>query len=232
VNYSQERGKVAEWVKKKLIGEQLDDDVLEEYNPFNRYFTGILYPLSHDQYKDEDEDEDEDEDGEQTPSVKKPTYFQPPSSIGFSFYMQGGVHPIRIFFQASKYEYNKLGHITKWIKKDFGGKEIVVNSCLDTVVSENIFEGEGCIQVVCRRHDKGQIVTVTLINKNFCDSSTKQDDSSTQQRYRALNSFFEVELKCMSYCQMWCMASSSGVLFLIGNLFKSIDEFNAGYNIS
>ena len=35
-----------------------------------------------------------------------------------------------------------------------------------------------------------------------------------------------------SYCQMWCMASSSGVLFLIGNLFKSIDEFNAGYNIS
>ena len=36
----------------------------------------------------------------------------------------------------------------------------------------------------------------------------------------------------MSYCQMWCMASSSGVLFLIGNLFNSIDEFNAGYNIS
>jgi len=37
---------------------------------------------------------------------------------------------------------------------------------------------------------------------------------------------------CPSYCQMWCMASSSGVLFLIGNLLKSIDEFNAGYNIS
>ena len=36
----------------------------------------------------------------------------------------------------------------------------------------------------------------------------------------------------VSYCQMWCMASSSGILFLIGNLFKSIDEFNAGYNIS
>ena len=36
----------------------------------------------------------------------------------------------------------------------------------------------------------------------------------------------------LSYCQMWCMASSSGVLFLIGNLFNSIDEFNAGYNIS
>ena len=35
-----------------------------------------------------------------------------------------------------------------------------------------------------------------------------------------------------SYCQMWCMAYSSGNLFLIGNLFNSIDEFNAGYNIS
>ena len=35
-----------------------------------------------------------------------------------------------------------------------------------------------------------------------------------------------------SYCQMWCIAYSSGNLFLIGNLFNSIDEFNAGYNIS
>ena len=38
--------------------------------------------------------------------------------------------------------------------------------------------------------------------------------------------------KRSSYCQMWCMAYSSGNLFLIGNLFNSIDEFNAGYNIS
>ena len=48
---------------------------------------------------------------------------------------------------------------------------------------------------------------------------------------RSLNKCKVLGIK-KSYCQMWCMASSSGILFLIGNLFNSIDEFNAGYNIS
>ena len=61
---------------------------------------------------------------------------------------------------------------------------------MDTVVSENIFDEEGCIEVVWRNHDKGQIATVTLINKNVLKDPKDREE-------RAMNSFFEVELKCI-----------------------------------
>ena len=85
MNYRQSRKDLFEWVKKQLIGgENLPEDILVENNPFDRYFTGILYPISESQ--GETEQVFDDEDSEDVAPVKKSTRYQPPSSMGFSFF--------------------------------------------------------------------------------------------------------------------------------------------------
>ena len=78
------------WVKKQLTGtgEELKDGLLYENNPFDRYVTGILYPIS--EPLDDLEDMDFEDDGDEASKIKTTTQYQPPSSMGFSLYTKMG----------------------------------------------------------------------------------------------------------------------------------------------
>jgi len=196
LNYRQSRKDLFEWVKKQLIGgEKLADDILLENNPFDRYFTGILYPISESQ--GETEQALEDEDSEDVAPVKKSTRYQPPSSMGFSFFMKGGEQTLRIFFQASEYiSLPKIDNRRRWEKRSLcvdDGEEIVFNRRNGTSISREVFDGKGRIDVVWRPYDSGQIATVTLTNIQPFSGFNENEPRIA----KAKKSLFEVELRCI-----------------------------------
>jgi len=199
VNYREKRIALLEWIKKQLIGERLKDDTLIENNPFDRYFTGILYPISESQidldYEDTETDTDTEKDAS---SVKKSMHYQPPSSMGFSFYMKGEGQSLRILFQAAIYLENKRkDNVRSWEKKYLcqdDGEELVFHSAANSILSNEIFDGKARVDVIWRPHDEGQIATVTLTNiQQFDEGSSTENDP---RKVKAERSLFEVTLKC------------------------------------
>ncbi len=196
MNYIEERIKLLEWTRKQLIGDRLIDNRLIENNPFDRYFTGILYPIS--EFQGEPEDETSDEDSEEILPVKKPIRYQPPSSMGFSFYMKGGDQSLRIFFQAVVYTDNgREDSERSWQKENLckdDGEEVEFYSRDGSILSKKVFNKKGRIDVVWRPHDEGQVATVTLTNiQQFNEDSFNGEERRTK---KAEKSLFEVTLKC------------------------------------
>mgnify|MGYP000680381515 CR=1 FL=1 len=191
MNYRENRIELLDWTKKQLMGDKLTDNILIENNPFDRYFTGILFPISEPQ-EELDENSNE-EDTEEVKAELKTIRYQPPSSLGFSFYMKGGEQSLRVFFQAYTYTYNgKENYIQSWKKESLcsdDGEEIIFNNKNGATQRQEIFDGKGRIDVIWRQHDKGQIATVTLTN-------AQQNDSPNDRKETAKKSLFEVVLKC------------------------------------
>src|SRR5699024_936311 len=137
VDYNKERKKFVQWVKERLSGEKLrfdekiQSEILVEPNPFNRYTTGILYLAG---VSDEVEDDAKDEDREI--STKTTQSYQPPSSMGFSFYDDSSVHNIKICYKAVRFE-----HIDS---KDSGISERRKRQCKKIYLDElGIDDGNG-----------------------------------------------------------------------------------------
>ncbi|MDF1690365.1 MAG: helicase-related protein [Cycloclasticus sp.] len=197
MNYRQKRKDLLKWVKEQLIGgEKLADDILIENNPFDRYVTGILYPIS--EVEEVVEDDVSDEDSEDASFVKKSIRYQPPSSMGFSFYMKGGDQSLRVFFQAAIYsDKGKKNHARSWGKTSLcqgDGEELEFHSRDGAALSKVVFEGRGRIDVVFRAHDHGQIATITLTNvQQFDECNSPEKDL---RKAKAERSLFEVNLKC------------------------------------
>jgi len=189
MDYRENRIKLLEWTKKQLMGGQLTDNILIEKNPFDRYVTGILYPISD--AHDEELDDISDEIGEV--KGKKNLRYQPPSSMGFSFYMEGGEQSVRIFFQAASYrKKDKKGYIQKWEKKRLcsdDGEEIIFHTKNGATQKTTIFDGNGRIDIIWREHNDGQIATVTLTNTQITTLNESREDI-------AEHSLFEVVLRC------------------------------------
>lgn len=193
MNYQQKRYEFIGWVKKQLIGDKLQDDILIENNPLDRYVTGILYPKS--ESLDELDDIDFNEDADDVSQVRKVTQYQPPSSLGFSFYICFGEQPLRVFFNAYQYlDKGKGDHIQRWEKQclgDEGGQEIVFHAEQKAIeISKDIWEGKGRIDVSFKPHNEGQIATVSLTNMLI-------PDDVGDRKQKAEKSLFEVELKCI-----------------------------------
>ncbi len=194
MDYQLERKRLLRWIKKKLIGEDLVEGKLEESNPFNRYVTGVLYPLS--KYENSYEEKGAEEDDDEASAIQKTSHYQPPSSMGFSFYMAPGDHSLRVFFDASHYLYlNKNDNIHSWKKKTFSdsGDELIFNSRNGLAQNRNVFDGRARVDVLFRAYDTGSIVTITLTNIQKEDSS----DCSNKRDKQAEGALFEVELKCL-----------------------------------
>ena len=189
------------WVKEQVTGEDLKDGILFESNPFNRYFTGILYPISELQ---EELDDELEEDSVASTQVKKSSHYQPPSSMGFSFYMAGGEQSLRVFFKAAVFlPIIKKDSRPRWEKQSLGikdGQEIVFNSSAGSTVSHQVWDGKARIEVIWRPYGEGQIATVTMTNTNLYEESAQQSEESKSEnprKERAEKSLFEVELKCI-----------------------------------
>jgi len=93
MDYQTQRTNLIEWIKNQLIGFDYKDNILAGIAPLDRFFTGILFPVSH--------GENEPDDDETAQPVKKEKRYIPPSSAGFSFYITDELIKLGIFNQWS-----------------------------------------------------------------------------------------------------------------------------------
>jgi hypothetical protein len=206
MNYIKERKQFVEWTKEQLIGFDLKDGILNQ-RPLDRFHTGFLFPGSgfeENEYNDSDDENLDDENSNNTvkdKSVKKEKRrYLPPSSAGFSFYIKGEDIELRVFYNACNYtahEKKEYGRIKSWTKNKLtsDGKEILFSikkGILDHQ-NQNIIDNKGKIQLECRKHQSGFIVTVSISNTQ---SLNNEDDATKRTEDKNLKTLFEVKLKC------------------------------------
>ena len=191
-DFSAARRKFVDWVKQSLTGEELKDNLLIETNPFNRYTTGILYPMGT-EYEVENESKAPTDDVLAEEPAKK-TKYQPPSSMGFSFYVDSFLKSLRVFYSATSFKKgDNKDHVQKWDKVSLvhdDGDEI--EALLAASTKHQVLGGRGRINILVRSHGDGRIVTVTLSNI----SSAIVGEKKKERDVTAANSLFEAELRC------------------------------------
>ncbi|WP_257266524.1 helicase-related protein, partial [Endozoicomonas sp. ONNA2] len=141
-------------------------------SPLDRYFTGILFPLS--QYEDIEENTSDSDDTHAAQPIRTGKRYQPPCSAGMSFFITGKKIRLRVFYSACSFspeDKTNYGHITSWLKSSLmaeGGEEITFENPkqLTGVYSEarEVLKNRGKINVLWRPHGSGYIVTLSLTN--------------------------------------------------------------------
>lgn len=192
-DYSSARRKFVDWVKQSLIGEYLKDDILVANNPFDRYTTGILYPVGTENEVEEENDVvNEGADLAEQPAKKMK--YQPPSSMGFSFYIDSSLKTLRVFYSATSFKkHDKKDYVQKWEKSSLvqdDGEEI--EATLDSSTKHAVMDGRGRIDVLVRPHGDGKIITITLSNISPAIVGEKDKERDVM----AEGSLFESELRC------------------------------------
>jgi hypothetical protein len=192
-DYSSARRKFVDWVKQSLIGEHLKDDILIANNPFDRYTTGILYPVGTESEVEEENDVVNEEVDLAEQPAKKMKY-QPPSSMGFSFYIDSSLTTLRVFYSAMSFKkHDKKDYEQKWEKSSLvkdDGEEI--EATLDSSTKHEVMDGRGRIDVLVRPHGDGKIITVTLSNISPAIVGEKDKERDVM----AEGSLFESKLRC------------------------------------
>ena len=141
MNYAEERKNLVDWLRKQLIGPASAQEILHG-SPLDRYPTGILFPIMRDQEgidpasvsEDDDEAESPGEDtnagNDAEPAIKiKRRRYMPPSSVGFSFFVQGEEIRFQVGFSAARYEGSGergergLYRSTEYRRSSLGGDE-------------------------------------------------------------------------------------------------------------
>src|SRR5690554_4397713 len=113
MDYSAERLNLVNWIKKQMIGPVFSGD-LQGISPLRRYPVGVLYPTVETgegiDPATEDDDSSEDDyatgmesDSDQTASGIVRRRYIPPSSVGFSFYVDGSDWSVQVLFSAAIY---------------------------------------------------------------------------------------------------------------------------------
>jgi len=193
-DYSKARQSLVNWVKSTLTGSDLKNDTLWESNPFNCYTTGILYPAGTVYETNDDDEADSDDNEASLASSTKKTRYQPPSSMGFSFYIDESTQSIRVFF--SGFSFTKAGKVYNrqtWKRNalvDDGGEEIEV--ALTESSRFTVMNSRALVDVKVRPHGTGKIVTVSLSNI----SSQQKSEKEPERDATAKNSIFQSELRC------------------------------------
>lgn len=217
MNYVTERNRLVDWLRKQLIGSASAQNILHG-SPLDRYPTGILFPIMRDLEgidpasvsEDDDEAESPGEDtnagNDAEPATKRRRYM-PPSSVGFSFFVQGEKIEFQVICSAARYERtderDEGGRYisTKYQRSSLGGDEEAKTFTLPAKQPtiqfnpprENALGGRASIDVLCRPFSNGWIVTVSLFNNHELDSNGTAK-SLTQERIE--HSLFEVNLRC------------------------------------
>jgi hypothetical protein len=112
MNYSESRNTLVNWVRSQLTGFGSDQDSLNQA-PTERYPTGVLFPIFKGvegvdaafEIQDDDEDIDNDASGQnKVKTTHKKSRYTPPSSVGFSFFVQGKKVEFQVQYSAVQYE--------------------------------------------------------------------------------------------------------------------------------
>ncbi len=204
MDYPPLREKLLNWTKKQLVGFELKDNMLMGIAPLDRFFTGILFPISNGENGlDESEDELETDNLDTIKPIKKEKRYMPPSSAGFSFFIKGEQIRLRIFYYAVCYNKhpdtrNKDGRFSsqKWERIPLAhddGEEVEFS--LNGITKYTIFTGRAKINALWRPHKDGYIVTISLSNGQYLDEFT--NDPRKFQQETNEKALFEVVLQCI-----------------------------------
>jgi hypothetical protein len=194
-----------DWVRKQLIG-PLNADHLHGVLPTERFPCGALYPVSGDGEGMDpagDEIETERPAGEETseegtePCVIR--RFIPPSSLGFSFYVEGDDIQFQVLCAACRYERQERdehGRFTnEWTRKafpeagkDFAGPPVSRPPHRRVPVLDRL----AALDVLWRSFGAGWIVTVTL-----CNAQKMEEESWEYAADRAEKTLFAASLRCV-----------------------------------
>lgn len=213
MDYATERLRLVSWVKKQLIGPANDGD-LQGISPLKRYPMGVLYPtskagdgidpaISEDVLADDEFADIDGEDSDKTATGTVQKRYTPPSSIGFSFYINSTDWELQILFSAviyrqkredgrlytGSYERITFGSDDNAIKVKSAGRHFIL-PYKDNDEKEIYLAG---LDVHVRAHFNGAIVTVSLFNNQELPTDLERTKWFQEQERCAL---FEVKLGC------------------------------------
>lgn len=212
MDYSAERLNLVNWIKKQMIGPVFSGD-LQGISPLRRYPVGVLYPTveTGEGIDPATEDDDSSEydyatgmesDSDQTASGIVRRRYIPPSSVGFSFYVDGSDWSVQVLFSAAIYNEvrDKDGQFTGGYRRTgLGGDEdaLLLNRQGRHFVLPGHSDGEEMhragIDVQARPHGSGQIITISLFNNQVMPADVDPKEWSREQLKHSL---FEVQLAC------------------------------------
>jgi hypothetical protein len=212
VDYAAERLKLVGWLRKQLIGPAMGGN-LQGISPLDRYPSGALYPIINNEegldpagnidYEVEESASTVDGDGADgvLPTVRRRRYM-PPSSVGFSFFVRGGDWELQVYCSAALYEREEeRDERGRFIKKDYrrillGGDDGAITATSPNridVLQDTKGVSRAGIDIQARPYAGGEIVTVSLFNRQEVDESGQQRPGQDE---RSEKSLFEVELRC------------------------------------
>lgn len=212
--FTEPRKRLIDWVRQQLIGPPecpTDGPDLVNVLPTERFPCGALYPTSQwgegidpaSDNIDEGKSANEIADDNLAESTAGRRY-NPPSSIGFSFFINGENVRFQILSRAVRYESKdrELGRFNnEWTRTELvsgqGNDEEFTNVICpgkDQRESFSSFSDRARIDVQWRQFADGWLVTISLSNVQELEDSTKGRDYVFE---RAEKTLFEVSLRCV-----------------------------------
>ncbi len=214
------REQVYAWLRSCLIGPENpgERDALPKIKPLDRYQTGILFPVLADEHgldaaieDAEDDAEADNNNGASLGSAQGTSQarrrFVPPSSVGFSFYIEGGEGNeirLQVIPRAVRYEpadeSTKVGRKDQWQPVTLGRNDSEALDFGPPALPHRhqqrppVFDGRAEVMVLWRPLGAGWLVTVAL-------SNVQQDPGRGDDPYQATErnrlALFRVELECL-----------------------------------
>ncbi len=227
IDFSGQRARLYNWMRKQLIGFGSSLDAVDTatnlsgMRPSERFQCGILFPgpvtgKNFPANMDEGVLEETDvaaEDAEKADALCHVRYV-PPSSAGFSFYIEGENTQLEMRVWGARYEveagHGKSGQQV-WLRHPLAARDAIcpVFDCPPPdekifVDEQNIFQKNapksdqwrGRLQTRWRRFGSGWIVTVSLRNIQQIQASGNTDNVRAWQQEKEQATLFEVELEC------------------------------------
>ncbi|WP_369742811.1 helicase-related protein [Pseudidiomarina sp. PP-1MA] len=188
------RNRLVEHIRNVLIAGANAPEELVSRQPSDHHVTAILAPLNN--APSLEETADELSDSETSGSSNSFRKYQPPSSVGFSFFISGETVELAITCGASIYNYRKAGSddLSSKKNKDSWTKSKLLDEDITLALTQEqttrlVLEGNATLSLTSRPLTHGHIVTVTLYNHKFL---------STESDYREFNEncLFEAHLSC------------------------------------
>ena len=218
MNYVEERSELVAWLRRQLMGPAGDS---MQGSPLDRYPTGVLHPIDPGRsgidpalagagqaegvLLDDQDDAAPADGAEDDQPVARPARrrrYVPPSSVGFSFFVRGGVC-LSVVPTAAVYQDRNptRGEQGRFISPLYVRSELpewtVTWSGSGTPsyeTSDRIWEGRASIDTRVRPYRGGLIMTVTLSNRSELDPNALGRHRS---RDRVEKSLFEARLECV-----------------------------------
>ena len=232
MDFAGARQRLVDWTKTRLFGPGDSRDFkLTGVRPSELFQTGVLFPVAEtgvdpaaasedtDMQADLAVDSASDADVDEEVAAKLIRYV-PPSSVGFSFFVEGEDAAFEITCRAVRYEASRLKGKVTWNRvpctdRDGFGWGVHLHAAqrhLQVIDYQDIFAGSADdssqlpasrakLMIVSRPHGEGRIVTVSLSNTQPLTSVVKDARLWVEQR----------ETLCLFECALECRVISGRV---------------------